>query len=139
MNLFNKLHARLEPPGLEWQILRKLPGVTLVGLMLPVALAVLVRILPPEPGVNLAKHIKSVDIFAIASAITFFTAVFTVAIGCIIVYIMKGPAYVADAYPLQHSDRPATGPAARVSNPGPQSPRSALNSNMTCSNRESCG
>ena len=103
-----------EPPGLEWQILRKLPGVTLVGLMLPVALAVLVRILPPEPGVNLAKHIKSVDIFAIASAITFFTAVFTVAIGCIIVYIMKGPAYVADAYPLQHSDRPATGPAARL-------------------------
>ena len=27
---------------------------------------------------------------------------------------MKGPAYVADAYPLQHSDRPATGPAAHV-------------------------
>ena len=114
MNLFNKLHARREPPGLEWQILRKLPRVTLLGLMLPVALAILVRILPPEPGVNLAKHIKSVDIFAIASAITFFTAVFTVAIGCIIVYIMKGPAYVADAYPLQHSDRPATGPAAHV-------------------------
>ena len=114
MNLFNKLHARREPPGLEWQILRKLPRVTLVGLMLPAALAILVRILPPGPGVNLAKHIKSVDIFAIASAITFFTAVFTVAIGCIIVYIMKGPAYVADAYPLQHSDRPATGPAARL-------------------------
>ena len=114
MNLFNKLHARREPPGLEWQILRKLPRVTLVGLMLPAALAILVRILPPEPGVNLAKHIKSVDIFAIASAITFFTAVFTVAIGCIIVYIMKGPAYVADAYPLQHSDRPATGPAANT-------------------------
>ena len=110
MNLFNKLHGRREPPGLEWQILTKLPKVTLVGLMIPVALAILVRMLPPEPGVNIAKHIKSVDIFAIASAITFFTAVFTVAIGCIIVYIMKGPAYVADAYPLQPSDRPATGP-----------------------------
>ena len=110
MNLFNKLHGRREPPGLEWQILTKLPKVTLVGLMIPVALAILVRMLPPEPGVNIAKHIKSVDIFAIASAITFFTAVFTVAIGCIIVYIMKGPAYVADAYPLQHSDRPVTGP-----------------------------
>ena len=78
------------------------------------ALAILVRMLPPEPGVNIAKHIRSVDIFAIASAITFFTAVFTIAIGCVIVYIMKGPAYVADAYPLQHSDRPATGPAANV-------------------------
>jgi hypothetical protein len=114
MNLFNKLHGRREPPGLERQILRKLPKVTLVGLMIPAALAVLVRILPPEPGLDVAKHIKSVDIFAIASAITFFTAVFTVAIGCVIVYIMKGPAYVADAYPLQHSDRPATGPAANT-------------------------
>jgi hypothetical protein len=112
MNLFNKLHGRREPPGLEWQILRQLPKVTLVGLMIPVALAILVRILPSEPGINIAKHIRSVDIFAIASAITFFTAVFTIAIGCIIVYIMKGPAYVADAYPLQHSDRPGTGPAA---------------------------
>jgi hypothetical protein len=114
MNLFTKLHGRREPPGLEWQILKKLPKVTLVGLMIPVALAILVRMLPPEPGVNIAKHIRSVDIFAIASAITFFTAVFTIAIGCVIVYIMKGPAYVADAYPLQHSDRPATGPAANV-------------------------
>lgn len=114
MNPFTKLHGRREPPGLEWQILRKLPKVTVVGLMIPVALAILVRMLPPEPGVNIAKHIKSVDIFAIASAITFFTAVFTIAIGCIIVYIMKGPAYVADAYPLQHSDRPATGPAANT-------------------------
>ena len=110
MNLFTRLHGRREPPGLEWQILRKLPKVTLAGLMIPVALAILVRIVPPEPGVNIAKHIRSVDIFAIATAITFFTAVFTVAIGCIIVYIMKGPAYVADAYPLQHSDRRATKP-----------------------------
>lgn len=114
MNLFNKLHGRREPPGLEWQILRKLPKVTLAGLMIPVALAVLVRIVPPGPGVTLAKHIKSVDIFAIAAAITLFTAVFTVAIACVIVYIMKGPAYVADAYPLQHSDRPAPRPAANA-------------------------
>ncbi|HSM31099.1 MAG TPA: hypothetical protein VK854_10395 [Woeseiaceae bacterium] len=114
MNLFTKLHGRREPPGLEWQILRKLPTVTLAGLMMPVALAVLVRILPHEPGASFAKHVKSVDIFAIAAAITIFTAIFTVAIGCIIVYIMKGPAYVADAYPLQHADRPARGPAVNA-------------------------
>ncbi|NCF24370.1 MAG: hypothetical protein GWP60_07505 [Gammaproteobacteria bacterium] len=112
MNLFTKLHGRRVPPGLEWQILRRLPQITLVGSLIPVALAVLVRVLPPEPGVDIAKHIKTVDIFAIASAITFFTAVLTVAIGCVVVYIMKGPAYVADAYPLQHSDYPATTPAA---------------------------
>ena len=130
MNLFNKLHGRREPPGLEWRILRKLPKITLVGMLIPVALAVLVRVLPPEPGVNLAKHIRSVDIFAIASAVTFFTAVFTVSIGCIIVYIMKGPAYVADAYPLQHSDRPATGPAANT-NAGDRQLRVAKNSRKT--------
>ncbi len=111
MNLFNKLHGRRVPPGLEWQILRKLPHITLAGSLIPVALAVLVRVLPPEPGVDVAKHIKTVDIFAIATAITFFTAVLTVAIACVVVFLMKGPAYVADAYPLQHSDHPATGPA----------------------------
>lgn len=112
MNLFTKLHGRRIPPGLEWQILRKLPHITLAGSLIPVVLAALVRLLPPEQGVDMAKHIKTVDIFAIATAVTFFTAVLTVAIGCVVVYVMKGPAYVADAYPLQHSDHPATGPAA---------------------------
>ena len=110
MNPFTKLHGRRVPPGLEWQILRKLPKITLAGSLIPVALAVLVRVLPSEPGVDVAKHIKTVDIFAIATAITFLTAVLTVAIACIVVYIMKGPAYVADAYPLQHADRPAPRP-----------------------------
>jgi hypothetical protein len=32
------------------------------------------------------------------------TLVFTVAIGCVIVVLMKGPAYVADAYPLPRRD-----------------------------------
>ena len=114
MNFFGRLHGRRVPPGLEFQILRKLPHITLAGLLIPVALAVLVRVLPMEPGIDSAKHIKSVDIFAIATAITFLTAVLTIAIGCIVVYIMKGPAYVADAYPLQHSDRPARGPAAEI-------------------------
>ena len=113
MNLFTKLHGRRVPPGLEWRILRRLPHIALAGSLIPVALAVLVRVLPAQPGIDPAKHIKTVDIFAIATAITFFTAVLTIAIGCIVVYVMKGPAYVADAYPLQHSDRPAAGPAVK--------------------------
>lgn len=107
MRLFKKLHGRLVPPGLEVQILRQLPRITLIGTLLIAALSALVRVLPPQPGVDVAKHINSVDIFAIASAITFLTAVFTVAIGCVVVHVMKGPAYVADAYPVQHSDQPA--------------------------------
>ena len=107
MGLFNKLHGRRVPPGLEVKILRRLPRITLIGALLIGALSALVRVLPPQPGVDAAKHINSVDIFAIASAITFLTAVFTVAIGCVVVHVMKGPAYVADAYPVQHADRPA--------------------------------
>ena len=38
------------------------------------------------------------------------TLVLTLAIGCAIVMLMKGPAYVADAYPLVESDRPLDGP-----------------------------
>ena len=112
MKFLNRLHGRRAPPGPEWEILKKLPRITLAGLLIPMALAVLVRVLPVQQGLDAAKHVKSVDIFAIATVITFLTAVLTVAIGCIIVYIMKGPAYVADAYPLQHSDRPRPGPAA---------------------------
>ena len=106
MALFNRLHGRLEPPGRELHILRKLPRIALAGTLLPAALAVLVRVLPPQPDVDTAKHIRSVDIFAIATTVTFWTAIFTVAIGCVIVHIMKGPAYVADPYPLEHADRP---------------------------------
>jgi len=107
MGLFRKRHGRLVPPGLELQILRKLPRITLVGALLIAMLSVLVRVIPPQPGVDVAKHINSVDIFAIASAITFLTAVFTVAIGCVVVHIMKGPAYMADSYPVEHADTPA--------------------------------
>ena len=107
MKLFNKLHGRRTPHGLEVRILRRLPQIALVGSLLPLALAVLVRIVPSESGIDRAKHIKTVDIFAISTEITFLTAVFTVAIGCVVVYVMKGPAYVADAYPVQHADKPA--------------------------------
>mgnify|MGYP001823336487 FL=1 len=107
MKLFRKLHGRRTPHGLEIQILRRLPRIALVGSLLPAALSVLVRFVPSEPGIDRAKHIKSVDIFAIASEVTFLTAILTVAIGCIVVYAMKGPAYVADAYPVEHADRPA--------------------------------
>lgn len=106
MNWLKKLPHRRTPYGLELRILRRLPLATLVGSLIPLALAMLVRVLPTADGVDRAKHIRSVDIFAIATEITFLTAVFTLAIACVVVYVMKGPAYVADAYPLQHADKP---------------------------------
>ena len=107
MSPFEKLHERRTPPGLETRLLRRLPLIVLLGSLVPLALSVIVRLLPPQPGVDAAKHIKTVDIFAIASELTFLTAMLTVAIGCIVVHVMKGPAYVWDAYPVEHSDKPA--------------------------------
>ncbi len=107
MSPLTKLHERRSPPGLETRLLRRLPYIVLLGSLVPLALSALVRILPRQPGVDAAKHIKTVDIFAIATELTFLTAMLTVAIGCIVVHIMKGPAYVWDAYPVEHADRPA--------------------------------
>ena len=112
MNWLTRIHGRKTPPGLEVDILRKLPRITLLGTLTILALPVIVRLWPAQPGIDSAKHIKSVDIFAIATEITLITAVVTVAIGCVIVHIMKGPAYVADSFPVSHADRPKRAPSS---------------------------
>ena len=96
-----------QAPGLEWTLLRKLPSVLLLGTLLPLVISIANRLLPPEgSAVQVAKHLKLVDILAIATVVTVWTAVFTVAIGCVVVVLMKGPAYVADAYQLEDAEHP---------------------------------
>lgn len=108
MKYLKKLHSRREPPGLERVILRKLPMFLVGGTLVPFLISGFSRLFPPDRSADLiAKHIQMMDILAIALGITAWTAVFTVAIGCIVVVLMKGPAYVADAYDLVDSDRPA--------------------------------
>jgi len=107
MNWLRKVEGRKVPHGLEVEILRRLPRMALAGFLVVLALPVLARIRPASPGVDVAKEIRSVDIFAIASGITLVTALVTVTIGCVVVYIMKGPAYAADSMPVEHADRPA--------------------------------
>ena len=110
MKLFNKLpNFHREAPGLEWAILKKLPLTLLLGTVVPLAVSVANRFFPPEASaVQIAKHVKLVDILCIAASVTVWTAVFTVAIGCVVVGLVKGPAYVADAYELVDSERPRT-------------------------------
>ena len=103
-----QLHGRKTPPGLELKILRKMPWMFAVGTVLPVALSVLARLFPVAGApFEAAKAVDTVDIFVIATVITVWTALATVSIGCVLVYIMKGPAYVADAYTLDARDKPA--------------------------------
>ena len=101
-----KVSERVEPPGLEWRLLKLMPRVLLYGTLLPIAIAVGARLVLHGPATEVAKRVKSIDIFAIALGATIWTAILTVTIGCVVVFIMKGPAYEADPYPVEHSDRP---------------------------------
>jgi hypothetical protein len=56
--------------------------------------------------VEASTHIQTVDIVAIRILVLHWTAVLTVAIAAFIVMVMKGPAYVADAYPVEDSETP---------------------------------
>ena len=102
-----KLHGRKTPPGLERKILRKMPLMFVATTVITVSLSVLARLLPGEESdYEAAKTVATVDIFVLATVATIWTALLTITIGCVIVHIMKGPAYVADAYPLDAADTP---------------------------------
>jgi len=103
MNLFNKLPGFVtSAPGLEQRIWRRLPAILLWGTLLPLGLAGAYRALAPavpESGAsNGAQLLWDYTMVGVVSL--HWTLVLTVALGCFIVRVMKGPAYVADAYPL---------------------------------------
>jgi hypothetical protein len=101
MNLFNKLPGFVRsPPGLEHRIWRRLPAVLLWGTLLPLA-PVAVHCATAPPGATDAVLLLW-DYTLLGVVVLHWTLVLTLALGCFIVRVMKGPAYVADAYPLPH-------------------------------------
>ena len=108
MKLLQKLpNTHRYPAGLEWRILKKLPLVSVASLAIPLIWYGLAQAFPsPAAGESVEKYLTGVGIAAVATTITAWTAVLTVAIGCCIVWLMKGPAYVADRYPLVDADEP---------------------------------
>ena len=107
--LFNKLPGyRNAPPGLERTVLRHLPWALVLGSLLVGVPSVLVRWLPGdgEPAA-VAKAISLVDFAALGVLGVYWTALLTIAIHAFTIMVMKGPAYVADAYPLSDADAPA--------------------------------
>jgi hypothetical protein len=109
MNLLRKLpNSQRSPSGLEWVILKKLPMTLLACTVIPLLWYWLSSLFPANvPGESAEKYLTGVSIAVIATVITAWTAVFTVAIGCFIVILMKGPAYVADQYPLSDAETPS--------------------------------
>jgi hypothetical protein len=103
MNLFNKLPGFVRSPaGWEQRIWRRLPAILLWGTLLPLGLAGLNRALAPgasESGAD-AKAVLLWDYTMFGVVALHWTLVLTLALGCFIVRVMKGPAYVADAYAM---------------------------------------
>lgn len=106
--LLNKLpgHVRTAA-GWEWTIFKWLPAALVAGLAAIGLVAAAFHWFPPAGSVGqVDKLLSDVTILATAFAILHVTIIFTVAIGCIVVLLMKGPSYVADGFDLVDSDSP---------------------------------
>ena len=87
-------------PGLERRVLRQLPQFIVMGSVAIALPSLLARLLMTP------KAERIIDILVISTEIFFLGMVVTLGIAAFIVMLAKGPAYVADAYPLIDSDRP---------------------------------
>ena len=84
-----------------------MPTVAVAGTLLPALTSVGARFLiTADSAAELARHIQLFDFVMIGLVIFIWTLVITVTIGCVIVWLMKGPAYVADGFEVSHSDAP---------------------------------
>ena len=102
MQLFNRLPGfPRTPAGKERIVLRQLPRVTLYGSLLLAIPSLLAHLLASPDD---ALIVTTIDIYVISLIILHLTVVFTVALAAFIIMVMKGPAYVADAYPLEEAE-----------------------------------
>lgn len=85
-----------------------MPTVLSAGTCLPGLAAYLYRIFSTDTATaELARRIQLFDFVMIGLVIFIWTLVLTATIACVIVWLMKGPAYVADGFDVSHSDKPA--------------------------------
>lgn len=102
MNLFNRLPGFTRtPPGQERLILRWLPRTLLFGTLLLAIPSLWARLLVSADD---PMAVTTTDIYVISLIILHWTVVLTVGIAAFIVMMMKGPAYIADAYPMDESE-----------------------------------
>jgi hypothetical protein len=108
MNWIDRLpRSSKTSPGRERQVLRLLPGLLMMGTLFLGLPSLGARLFPWEATeADVAALVLRIDILAIGAVMVHWTAGLTVAIGAVVVVIMRAPAYVADAYPLNDSDVP---------------------------------
>ena len=99
-----------EPAGLEWRLFKKLPRLTILGFFVLGVVWLVVDVWATRSDPSALVHKAQTMKYAlIGLAIFHLTMVLTVAVGCVIVMIMKGPQYTSDSYELQDADRPPQG------------------------------
>jgi hypothetical protein len=109
MKLFHKLPGfPASPPGMERPVLRAMPRVLIWSVILLGLPSLLVRSVAwPATEQEIARLTSTVDIYALALLMLHVNVVVFITIYAVIIMVMKGPGYVADAYPLQDADEPA--------------------------------
>jgi len=113
---------RRTPAGIERSILRSLPKVLVYGTLLLMLPSLLVRMAGEAPADAAgASATTSVDMLVAGLLFLHWNVVLTIAIGAFIVMVMKGPAYVADAYPLEDADSAHASSASAATRPSHQS------------------
>jgi len=96
------------PAGLEWRLWRRLPALMAWGSALPIAvLAWLWFTAPALPTPAQERELLLAAYRLLGVVGVHWSLVLAAAIGCVVVMVMKGPAYTADSYPLPDlDDRP---------------------------------
>lgn len=108
MNWLKKLPStRRANSGLEWVLWRKLPLIGFLGAFLPLVFLGLAHWLAdPQASAADERWLQLIDYMVLGVLLFHASMLIAVVVGCVIVMVMKGPAYVADGYPVSHSDRP---------------------------------
>ena len=108
MNWLGKLPGfQKTPHGLECRLLRLMPLVCLTGTVFPGLMSIAARaMMSGNSAAELVRRLQLFDFLMIGLVIFIWALALTVTIGCVIVWLMKGPAYVADGFEVSHSDNP---------------------------------
>ena len=124
MQWLNKLPDSVRSAtGWEWVLWRKLPLIFAAGTALPGVLLLLLHWLAADGALISAHHLQIVDYVVLGVVLFHWAAVVTLAIGCLLVMLMKGPGYVADGFAVSHRDRPRTDAESEfVADTPPQQP-----------------
>ena len=90
-------------------MLKKMPALFAASIFIPVTMALISRNYPFAGTVQEVVRLQvGIDVLALSIFFTATSLLLVVGILCFTIHLMKGPAYIADAYPLNDADEPDT-------------------------------